>query len=126
MQDFSTSATVYLSAFFMPTSIWMFSVGIFVFGDFVTGVAASDKEGVPFSWKRARHSLIKYAVYGVAIIAAQSVSIHFFPEFPALKLVSSLIAYGELKSMDKNIKRLTGKSIFGEIIAIFKRNDEKK
>lgn len=124
MQDLLTSTTVYLSAFFLPTSIWIFSVGIFVFADFVTGVAASDKEGVPFSSKRAKDSVIKFAVYGVAILAAQSVSIHFFPEFPALKLVSSLIAYVELKSMDENIKRLTGKSIFGEVINLFKRKDE--
>src|SRR5690606_9898078 len=124
MQDLLTSATVYLSAFFMPTSVWIFCVGIFVFADFVTGVAASNKEGVPFTSHRARDSVIKFAVYGVAILAAQAVSMHFFPEFPALKLVSSLTAYVELKSMDENIKRLTGKSIFGEIIAIFKRKDE--
>lgn len=124
MQDLLTSATVYLTAFFMPTSIWMFCVGIFVFADFVTGAAAANKEGIPFSSQRAKDSVIKFAVYGVAVLAAQAISLHFFPEFPSLKIISSLIAYVELKSMDENIKRLTGKSIFGEIINLFKRKDE--
>lgn len=73
MQDLLTSATVYLTAFFMPTGIWIFCVGIFVFADFVTGVAASNKEGVPFSSDRAKDSLIKFAVYGVAVLSAQAI-----------------------------------------------------
>lgn len=125
MQDLLTSTTVYLTAFFMPTGVWIFCIGIFVFADFVTGVAAADKDGIPFSSDRAKDSVIKFAVYGAAVLSAQAISVYFFPEFPALKIISSLIAYVELKSMDENIKTLTGKSIFGEIINLFKRKDEK-
>ena len=122
--DISTAAGLYLIGFFAPVAEWLFLVGLFVVADFITGIFASINEGDKFTSKKARNTVEKLAVYGVCILIAKSIQSFFFPELPAMKMVSSLIAFIELKSIDENVKRLTGKSIFGEIIRLFKPKKE--
>ena len=37
---------------------------------------------------------------------------HFLPTIEVMKIVSGLIAFIELKSLDENLKDMTGKSLF--------------
>ncbi len=124
--DLAGAAGLYLIGFFAPVAEWLFLVGLFVCADFVTGVFASMKEGILFSSKKARATIEKLAVYGICVLISKAIQSFFFPEIPTMKMVSSLIAFIELKSIDENVKRITGKSIFGEILKIFKQKKDEK
>jgi hypothetical protein len=59
-----------------------------------------------------RPTITKGIGYMAAILVAHTFEKSFMPDLNALKIVSGLIALIELKSLDENLKDLTGKSFF--------------
>lgn len=106
----------YLVAFFAPINIWIALVGLFVFADFVTALLKAHKLGEKISSKKMFTSIPKFIAYGTAVIIAHALFLTFFPEFPAVKLITGFIAYIELKSIDENFKAITGHSFFKSFI----------
>ena len=96
--------------YFYPTGKWLLLVGFFVMADTITGVIAAGLED--FKTKRFMDCIRKYAVYGTAVLVAHVLQMQFFPDFPAMKIISGLIAYNELMSIDENIQKMTGFSLF--------------
>lgn len=111
LRKYSILAAYWLIIFFYPAMQFVLLVGFFVFADSVTGAIAANKQGT-FNSKKFRSVVPKYIVFGIAVLTAHLIQQVFFHDIPAMKLVAGLIAYGELISIDENIKIITGKSLF--------------
>ena len=103
---------IYIIVYFTPVFPVLFGLGFLVLTDFVTGILASKKRGEVISSKKMRPTVTKGIGYMVAILVAHTFEKSFMPELEAMKVVSGLIALVELKSLDENLKDLTGKSFF--------------
>lgn len=117
----------YLISFFTPIAWWLLAIGFFVIADFITGILKAKKSGGKIESKKMFRTIPKFVGYGLGIIVAHVITILFFPEFPTIKLMAGFIAFIEVKSIDENIKALTGHSLFGDIIRMLnpKRNQDK-
>lgn len=117
----------YLISFFTPLTWWLVAVGLFVGVDFITGILKSKKQGEEIKSKKMFTTVTKFIAYGLGIIVAHSLSLLFFPDFPAVKLIAGFVAFIEVKSLDENIKGITGFSLFGDILKMLnpknKNND---
>jgi len=102
----------WIAIYFAPTLEFLLLIGFFVAADTITGVIAAFKSGQEITSKRFRDAIPKYIVYGVGIFVAYVLQKQFFPEFPAMKIIGGLISLGELKSIDENIHKITGLSLF--------------
>lgn len=107
--------------YFYPSFQFLMLISFFVGADTITGILASIKRGESFSSKRFRDAISKYVVYGLAVLIAHVINKQFLPDFPCLKIISGLIAYSELMSIDENIHDITGKSLFKYFITKLKK-----
>lgn len=107
---------VYILAYFAPTFTMLFAIGFLVLCDFITGIMASKKRGEEISSKKMRPTIMKGFGYMVAILVAHVFQSHFIPNFEVMKIVSGLIAFIELKSLDENFRDITGKSLFKQFL----------
>lgn len=103
---------IYILVYFSPVFPVLFGLGFLVLTDFVTGMLASRKRGEVISSRKMRPTITKGIGYMAAILVAHTFEKSFMPDLNALKIVSGLIALIELKSLDENLKDLTGKSFF--------------
>lgn len=101
----------FLIDFFYPTYQFILIVGFFILVDTVTGALLAKRRG-KFTSRGLRRVFPKYLVYGLVILVAYIIERCFFPDFPALKLISGLVAWNELVSIDENFKGLYGFSVF--------------
>ena len=107
--------------FFYPTAQFLLLVGFMVVMDTITGVMALSKTGEAFTSKKFRAVIPKYTGYGAGILVAHVIQQQFFPDFPAMKMVAGLVAWSELISIDENIKKITGVSLFKSVIKKLKK-----
>lgn len=107
--------------YFYPTAQFLLLIGFFVVIDTITGVMALSKTGEQFTSRKFRAFIPKYVGYGCAILVAHVLQMQFFPDFPAMKIISGAIAYGELISIDENIAKITGVSLFKYFIKKLKK-----
>lgn len=107
--------------YFQPTLEFMLLVGFFVVMDTVTGMAAAVKTEVPVTSKKFRAIFPKFIVYGAAVLVAHVIQKQFFPDFPAMKIIAGFVAYSELISIDENIQKITGFSLFKFFIKKLKK-----
>jgi hypothetical protein len=98
--------------YFTPVFPVLFGLGFLVLTDFITGMLASRKRGEAITSRKMRPTITKGIGYMAAILVAHTFEKSFMPDLNALKIVSGLIALIELKSLDENLKDLTGKSFF--------------
>lgn len=106
------TAVYWLMVYFQPAVQFIFLVGFFVVMDTVTGIAAALKNNISISSKRFRAMFPKFIVYAAAVLTAHVIEKQFFPDFPAVKIIAGFIAYSELLSIDENICKITGFSLF--------------
>ena len=102
----------WIAIYFSPAFEFILLVGFFVVADTITGVMAALKTGEEITSKRFRAVIPKYVVYGVGVLVAHVLQRQFFPDFPAMKIIAGLVAYSELMSIDENINKITGVSLF--------------
>lgn len=114
--NFFALAITYLMAFLSPIKWFMIAVGFFVVADLVTGIIAAKKNDIKIESKKMFRTVPKYIAYSIAILSAHALELLFFPDFPATKMVSGLIAFIEIKSLDENLQKITGHSFFSAII----------
>ena len=84
-------------------------------------MAAAFKLGEELTSKKFRVVFPKFIVYGCAILVAHVLQRQFFPDFPAMKIVAGFVAYSELMSIDENIQKITGVSMFKFFIKKLKK-----
>lgn len=109
-------ALVWIASYFAPTFEAVMIVGLLVVCDMVTALVAARKSGEAITSTKLSRTVGKFAVYGVAIVVAHVICRHFLPSFPGLQLVAGFIAFVEVKSIDENIKKYTGFSLFAVIL----------
>lgn len=106
------SLLTWLAAYFSPVLPFILLIGFFIVADTITGMIAAKYRNEAITSKKFRAIFSKYIVYGIAVLVAHVIQKQYAPEFPALKLISGLVAYSELMSIDENIKVITGLSLF--------------
>lgn len=116
----------YLISFFTPLAWWLVAVGLFVAADFITGILKAKKQKEEIKSKKMFNTVTKFVAYGIAIIVSHSLSLLFFPDFPAVKLIAGFVAFIEVKSLDENIKAITGFSLFGDILKMLNPKNRNK
>lgn len=102
----------WLFTYFYPTFEFILLVGFFIVADTITGVIAANKRGDAIVSKRFSDVIRKFVVYGIAVLVAHVIQKNFFVEFPSMKIITGLIAFNELKSIDENIGQISGFSLF--------------
>lgn len=110
----------WLLIFMAPTVHFLLLIGFFVAADTITGSVKALRIG-DFVSKKFLNFVPKFIVFGVGILVAHMIQVQFFPDFPAMKLVAGLIAWGELISIDENIHAISGLSLFKFFINKLKR-----
>jgi hypothetical protein len=106
----------YLVVYFAPTKTALLTIGFFVFCDAVTGILASRAKEEPFTSRKLRRTIAKFLAYGIGILVSHVVQVNLLPTMDCVKIIAGLIAFTELKSIDENIKVLTGFSMFKFIL----------
>lgn len=103
---------IYMVTYFSPTFSVLMGISFLVLIDFITGMVAAHKRGEAITSRKMRPTITKGMGYMFAILAAHIFQRHFLQEIEVMKIVSGLIAFIELKSLDENLKDMTGKSLF--------------
>lgn len=110
-----------LAVYFQPTYSLLLLVGFFVTMDTIAAMAAAVKNGEPITSRKFRAVFPKFIVYGIAVLVAHVLQKEFFPDFPAIKIIAGYIVYSELLSIDENIEKITGQSMFRFFIKMLKK-----
>lgn len=111
----------WLCIYFAPTFPLLASIGFFVFADFITGIQAARKRGELITSKKMKATVVKFSAYAISVITSFLMEKMFLEGLPALKIIAGLIAFVEVKSINENIKDITGKDIFGELLKRFQK-----
>lgn len=106
----------YCISYFTPAFPLMLAIGFFIVADFITGIMAAKKRGEEIRSKKMRPTVTKGIGYMIAILVAHVFQQNFLPGLEVLKIVSGLIAFIEIKSLDENFRDITGKSLFKQFI----------
>ena len=114
-----TIILAWLTIYFAPVYPLIAAIGFFVFADFVTGIQAAKKRGEPIQSRKMKTTVVKFGSYAIAIISSYLIEKLFLDGIPSLKIIAGLIAFIEVKSINENMKDVTGTDIFGEILKRF-------
>jgi hypothetical protein len=105
-------------AFLAPAKSILLTVAALTMVDLCLGILASRRRGVKLNSKGLKHSVIKVAVYEVAVLLAYVVQTQLTgPELPLLNMLTTLIGLTELKSCLENLDIVYGEPFFKHIIA---------
>lgn len=103
---------------FAPIKASVIAIFVLTVLDLITGVIAAHKEGQPITSAGFKRTVIKLALYEIALCAAFLVQQYLTQDlFPASKLVAAIVGLTELKSMLENMDRISGDKFFVGIIA---------
>lgn len=116
MEKYLLAISVYLLSYFSPAFPLMLAIGFFLVADFVTGMMAAKKRGEILTSKKMRPTITKGIGYMIAILVAHVFQKNFLSGIEVLKIVSGLIAFIEVKSLDENFRDITGKSLFKQFM----------
>ncbi len=125
IQEWFIGTCIYLLSFFAPSKPFLLIIGFMVSCDMVTGIIAAYYRGEQIRSRKLARTVSKFIAYGIAILIAFVISDKFFPTFPAMQLMGGYIAFIEIKSIDENIKTITGYSLFKAILEKLKSKQEK-
>ena len=110
-----------LAVYFQPTYNVLLLVGFFVTMDTIAAMTAAYKKGDAITSRKFRAVFPKFIIYGVAVMVSHVIQKEFFPDFPATKIIAGYIVYSELLSIDENIEKITGQSMFRFFIKMLKK-----
>jgi hypothetical protein len=117
MKQFLTGILTSIAMVLAPIKGIIITVGILIFADMISGVAAARKRGEKISSARLRDSITKCLIYQVAIITGFLVQQYLLQDFiPIVKIVASLIGMVELKSLYENLDSIHGGDLFNRIL----------
>ena len=110
-----------LVVYFQPVYSILLLVGFFVTMDTIAAMTAAYKQGEPITSRKFRAVFPKFIIYGVAVLVSHVIQRQFFPDIPATKIIAGYIVYSELLSIDENIEKITGQSMFRLFIKMLKK-----
>lgn len=102
----------WIVVFFAPTGTIIMSIGFIIMANAYVGIKASKKRGESFNLKHLKIAWDKFTSYGIGILVAYVVQVKFFPDFPAIQGMASLVIFIELRFLNGNIEEVTGLNMF--------------
>jgi FtsH-binding integral membrane protein len=108
---------VALLAIFAPIKAAVLSVIVLVFADLILGVSAAVKQNEPITSSGLKTTVIKLAIYEVAILLAFLAQTYLTGSIlPVCNLATAVVGLTELKSILENLDIIAGGSFFQSLI----------
>lgn len=104
-----------------PINGIMITMIFLIIVDFITGSYASFKKSVPIRGSRIAHTVSKFFIYNLVILAAYFLEKHIVSEVPFLKIIAGFIAIAEIKSILENYNTIYGINPFRALINFIKQ-----
>jgi phage-related holin len=103
-----------------PVNAVMVTIVFLIVVDFITGAYASLKHQIPIRSSRIGHTISKFFIYNLVILAAFFLERHIVDEVPFLKIIAGFIAITEIKSILENYNKIYGVNPFKALINFIK------
>nr|WP_321221339.1 phage holin family protein [uncultured Psychroserpens sp.] len=110
----------WLLTFLSPVNAVMVTMVFLIIVDFITGAYASIKNRIPIRSSKIGHTISKFFIYNLVILAAYFVEEHIVNEVPFLKIIAGFIAITEIKSILENYNVIYGINPFKALINLIK------
>jgi hypothetical protein len=112
-------------AVFLPIKELMLTIGFLVAADLVVGVWKAIKTGQRIRSRRMSDTVTKLLLYQLAIMSGFLIETFIISELiPITKLIATVIAIIEFKSIVESIEAVTGKDLWSKIKTIIGRKSE--
>ena len=112
-------------AVFLPIKELMLTIGFLVAADMVVGIWKALKLKQRIRSRRMSDTVTKLLLYQIAIMSGFLIESFIISELiPITKLVATVIAVIEFKSIIESIESVTGKDLWGKIKSIIGRKSE--
>lgn len=103
-----------------PVNGVMITMVFLIIVDFITGSYASYKQHIPISSARIGHTISKFFIYNLVILAAFFLEQEIVNEVPFLKIIAGFIAITEIKSILENYNTIYGVNPFKALVNLIK------
>ena len=112
-------------AVFLPIKELMLTIGFLVSADLVVGLWKAIKTGQRIRSRRMSDTVTKLLLYQLAIMSGFLIETFIISELiPVTKLIATVIAIIEFKSIVESIETVTGKDLWSKIKTIIGRKSE--
>jgi len=105
----------YVLFFFAPITWSIVGIGVLVFADVFTGIAAAKARGERIHSKGMSRTVGKMLYYTIAIVLSRVMELAFISWLPVAQLTSGYIAIVEFKSNMENIAQVTGVDVWNHL-----------
>jgi len=116
----------YVFFFFAPITWSIVGIGVLVFADVFTGIAAAKKRGERIHSKGMSRTIGKMLYYTIAIVLSRVMELTFISWLPIAQLTSGYISVVEFKSNLENIAQVTGVDVWNHLKEKFEDNFGRK
>ena len=103
-----------------PLNGVMVTIVFLIIVDFITGSYASFKKSIPIRGSLITHTISKFFIYNLVILAAHFLEKHIVSEVPFLKIIAGFIAIAEIKSILENYNEIYGINPFKALVNFIK------
>lgn len=110
----------WLLALLSPVNAVMVTMVFLIIVDFITGAYASVKNNIAIRSSRIGHTISKFFIYNLVILAAFFLEEYIVNEVPFLKIIAGFIAITEIKSILENYNAIYGKNPFKALVNLIK------
>jgi hypothetical protein len=112
-------------AVFLPIKELMLTIGFLVSADLVVGIWKAIKIGQRIRSRRMSDTVTKLLLYQLAIMSGFLIETFIISELiPITKLIATVVAIIEFKSIVESIEAVTGKDLWSKIKTIIGRKSE--
>lgn len=116
----------YVFFFFAPITWSIVGIGVLVFADVFTGIAAAKNRCERIHSKGMSRTIGKMLYYTIAIVLSRVMELTFISWLPIAQLTSGYIAVVEFKSNLENIAQITGVDVWNHLKDKFEDNFGRK
>ena len=114
-----------IATVFLPIKELMITIGFLVAMDMVVGIWKALKLGQRIRSRRMSDTITKLMLYQIAIVSGFLIETYIITELiPITKLIATVGAIIEFKSIIESIESVTGKDLWSKIKAIIGRKSE--
>lgn len=121
VSDTCLEVGAFLLMFFAPVKAAIITIIFLGVIDFITGISASYKQGVPITSRRMYSSIVKVTMYSLLIIASHMIEVHLIDYLPLVKMATSSIALVELKSLYENVSTVLGLDLWKALKTVIEK-----
>jgi hypothetical protein len=116
-------------AFFIPVVPAIILVTTFVIVDTITGIWAAVKSGEEITSRKMSHVISKLIIYQLAMLLAYGLDVVLLGgggifvdvNYIMTKIIAAAIIFIEVKSIDENAVKITGRSMIASLKEVFTR-----